>query len=775
MAGRPLSLTIRDNSDGTASVRVPEFGGAQRRSTLRFPSRKIAERYRAAALAAWQANAPMPDPAPYQTIVDRRKATKIPDGFADVAWAWWRKTYPPHYPNPERRAAVETNIKAHLIPYFAPRVDHIREITRLDCEEFIDFMAGERPSTPKTREDLSREYSLSEAAELTGRNRSTLQRAWQDGKFPHARKVSRGIHRGVVMIPLSDLVASKYAPLQSQKPKGFSRGTVKELLANLNNIFTFAQAHGHTSTNPVLGLKAKEPVLGSLSVRARSSGDAYLLELDSCKKIASHLHIHHLLTFWIIRLVGLRIAETFGITLGAIARDDDQMYLAVGAQAGKTYLVLDENLQVTTATYKKNGKTKAAGRVVPIPRHLAVLIDLYIEMFHQGDDDPSTPLIVSTRTTAQGKYRIGLKRAQQAAGFGPEVIGFEPVPHTYRKFLTTDLDEITPRVRSIYLGHKVRGNGGSDLTESIYTLRTPNLRRLLEAPQEIDRKIDEMIGTLVDPIPGPVIAPRELFKNDDQHREVLDLLEASCLLAPATSGSSEVLRIREAAELLAISEVRVKRLMGEGVLEARPIRGPGMRMLGGVTLESAMARLEADQMLWTRKRICEEFDLGPVELQRLVDKLNLKPAEVGPVKGLRYRDEEVERLRRHFETKRTATTNSVPVSGVVREIGCSKRTAQHLIASGQLKVDADASRALGMTMVSRKSLDELVKARAARPTPQVSRPPGTIPIEEAQTRTGLSRIEILKMRERGLVIRRSSDYQFHVDEVSLRDFVHRIT
>lgn len=71
-------------------------------------------------------------------------------------------------------------------------------------------------------------------------------------------------------------------------------------------------------------------------------------------------------------------------------------------------------------------------------------------------------------------------------------------------------------------------------------------------------------------------------------------------------------------------------------------------------------------------------------------------------------------------------------------------------------------------MVSRKLLDELVKARAACPRPPVSRPPGTIPIEEAQTRTGLSRMELLKLRESGLITRRSSDYQFHVDETSIQ-------
>ena len=204
MAGRPLTLVVKDNQDGTASIRMPESAGVKQRGTLKFPSRKVAERYRTAALAAHQAGKSFPDPAPYQSALDRRKAPKIPDRFADVAWAWFKKTYPAHYKNPERRAAVEQIIETHLISFFGPRVDRISEISSEDCEEFVDFMAGERITTPTSSDDKARELTLTEAAKLTGRNRSTLQRAWQNGQFPRARKTNRGKSKGIVVIPFSD-------------------------------------------------------------------------------------------------------------------------------------------------------------------------------------------------------------------------------------------------------------------------------------------------------------------------------------------------------------------------------------------------------------------------------------------------------------------------------------------------------------------------------------------------------------------------------------------
>jgi len=91
MAGRPLVAPILDNKDGSATVRLPEALGSTRRITFNFPSREIAERYRAAAVAARAAGRPLPDPEPYKLARSDRRPEILTDGFADVAWAWWKK------------------------------------------------------------------------------------------------------------------------------------------------------------------------------------------------------------------------------------------------------------------------------------------------------------------------------------------------------------------------------------------------------------------------------------------------------------------------------------------------------------------------------------------------------------------------------------------------------------------------------------------------------------------------------------------------------------
>lgn len=769
MAGRPLALTIRDNSDGTASIRVPVVGGVSRRVSVNFPSREVAERYRAAALATWEAKRQIPDPAPYQSVGFRSKDQKNDGTFPSVAWNWFERNYPANNTNPERRNAVRSIVEDHLIPFFAPRVDHTSELTSLDVEDFVRFMAGERPTVSQNKDDLAREYTLTGAAALTGRNRSTLQRAWQNGAFPNAHKVKRGREKGIVKIPLADLVNSRYAPAHQQKPYAYSYGSVKEMLSVLRNIFEHAMARGIVSVNPARDAKPRKPAMYARTLRKHTKDDEEHIDLVTSQQIASHLQIHHVMVFWLLRAAGLRISEAFGITLDSISYIDEQMYIAIRAQGGRSFRVHDADFNEVRVDRKESVKTRTSKRVIPVARQLQELIELYIEIFHE-DSDPRSPLVHNTSMAAQGAFRAQLRRAQVASGNGFADRGFEATPHSLRDYLSTDLDEINQRIRSVYMGHQLKGVGGSDTTESVYTLRKKDPKRLQEASGEMEKLITEKIGTLVVPVPAQILAPRELFSDYATHQRVVDALEAAGFIGETVVDGEEVLRISEAAALLSISEIRVKRLLGQGILESRPIRGPGMKMFGGVSRASVMRRLEADQVLWTRKRICEEFDLSYLELVRLIEKLDLKAASTEKVKGLRYHDDEVERLRAHFATKERARRNAVSVSGVCRELAISKSAVEVLLATTQLVLDKRATETLGMRMVTRKSLDDLIRVRVERPTPPVSRPPGSIPIREAQERTGRTRTEVLQLRSQGVVIYRSSDYQFHVDEASLQRF-----
>ena len=102
MAGRPLSAPLHENKDGTVTVRIPVAVGSTMRTSERFPNMEVGERWRAAALVARRAGLALPDPEPYRAALSRRTPEELSDGFADIAWAWWKKFYPAESTNPER-------------------------------------------------------------------------------------------------------------------------------------------------------------------------------------------------------------------------------------------------------------------------------------------------------------------------------------------------------------------------------------------------------------------------------------------------------------------------------------------------------------------------------------------------------------------------------------------------------------------------------------------------------------------------------------------------
>jgi hypothetical protein len=166
--------------------------------------------------------------------VRQRDTAPKSDAFAAVALAWWKKFYPDDYENPETAEGVLHKINAHLIPFFAPRVDHISEITYDDCEEFVEFKAGRRskPTVSGVVIAEARDFTLAEAAQWSQRHKSTIRKAWLGNRLPHAYRDKATGERGVVKVPVGDLIAAGLVPTNqiADVPYGYSRKLVNEML-----------------------------------------------------------------------------------------------------------------------------------------------------------------------------------------------------------------------------------------------------------------------------------------------------------------------------------------------------------------------------------------------------------------------------------------------------------------------------------------------------------------------------------------------------------------
>ena len=499
-----------------------------------------------------------------------------------------------------------------------------------------------------------------------------------------------------------------------------------------------------------------------------------MFDLVACKRIAQQLHIHHQMTFWLLRCVGLRISEAYGIALEDIYRYEGEMTIRIWRQGGKNFKVADEEGNKRIVKSKTTVKTLASQRVLPIARPVAELIDRYIEAFHDGETDLSTPLLRTARGAGQSGFRDALQKATIAAGCGVEDVGFAVTPHTHRKFFATDLDDISPRPRSIYMGHHVQNlDGGAAITESTYTVKRKGVEHLLVVAKTMTSLIESSIVSLVEPVTASHLLPASACPDYDEREHALEVFDAAGFIGITAVDGEEVVEVAEAAALLGLGERKVTELARDGLLVRQRIAGAGRSSLFGVTVTSVQEHMSLAQQSWSRKKICLEFSLAYHQVDYLIKALGVVAYEAPASRGYRYLDSEVDKIRRYLEEKAEALRNAVSLAEVMDELSCTRRTATHLISIGRLELDATTTAAVGFTMVTRNSLARLRLERSQRRMLPEERPLGSIPIREAQVRTGLDRAGVLGLKTEDVVILRTADYQFHVDEVSLQAYLNR--
>lgn len=168
----------------------------------------------------------------------------------------------------------------------------------------------------------------------------------------------------------------------------------------------------------------------------------------------------HQLALWLLRLVGLRIGEAYGLMVTDFHDDRTRAWLRVHTQGGQICWVRDELGRLVAADTKAHTKTEGSTRNVPICRPLADLITEVIRLFHT---DPTTgqvytdarliPGLRSENSSGIPALRAGIEAAfQQRVATGPGV-AFEP--HDLRRAFITDLANarVDERLAEWYTGH----------------------------------------------------------------------------------------------------------------------------------------------------------------------------------------------------------------------------------------------------------------------------------------------------------------------------------
>ncbi len=771
---RPLSAVPRQRGKRwTASV--PTATGSVKRVYASFDTKAAASVWLRAAHAALEAGQPIPSSDLFVSAAPRRAKAPVASDFASVAWAWFAQTYETGDAAPERVEDVRRALRLHIIPFFAGRTLTVEELDQDDVLAYTSFMAGEREGDTQTTSPILpvRDYTLAEIAQLSGWSESSVHRAFAKGRFPNAR-VALEKSRRRVLVPTSDVIAAGFAASKDEAvPYGYSRTFVREHLNILRRILDYAMARKLASSNAALGVRSRRPRSGTKSRIPRTERPAEALLLGQVRELAAEMPLEGQVVVWLQRLAGLRVGESFGVFLDDLREVEGRMILQVVRQGGKKFRRRDAEGKVVEMDYTEELKTPAARRAIPISRHLAHFLEVFIEAAH-GSEPPDlhVPLLTGLRPYSQQTYRKHLAQALTSANLGIADLGFHVTSHVFRKSLSSQMGyspDLSLIARSKYLGHEIPNTEGSaPVTNQVYSLSMPRINELLSIADAIDEAVEVELGTIVVPAPSSRLLDSQTLRANGRRARAADVLDAHGYLAADVADGTEVVTREEAAELLGVSLGAVRKLLSSGKLNAvyrAAQRGAPCRM---VTLASVEARLSREQALWTRRAVMKALGVTERGLETLVRHLGIEPVRLEGDSRQRFSDSMVEALRAHMSQVSALRGRALSVDQVAEQLGVRSSSVRRLLENGHLSLDIAATEQVGLKLVSRASLEDFLSRRErSRRRARLPGPRGTIPLLEAQRRLGLTRQETLALAGKGLVIHRLADYSFHVDEVGL--------
>lgn len=233
------------------------------------------------------------------------------------------------------------------------------------------------------------------------------------------------------------------------------------------------------------------------------------VSLEDAAKIASHLHAVHQLVLWLLRVLGVRISEAYGIHIQDISDlgEDQPGVIHVHRQGGRAF----HNRTASGTLEKTRGsqqlKTASSERHIVVPRPLMSLIRTAIAVFHTdelGIVDPEARLIPELTIDTvdhQGAFRRALRDAAKKAGVGASeraLLEAATKPHDMRSALVSQLtDRDLPEVaKRRWFGHVP----GSDVHLGSYYKDDPNLRAAMKVN-------DALEADLVTTLPAGLMIP----------------------------------------------------------------------------------------------------------------------------------------------------------------------------------------------------------------------------------------------------------------------------
>ena len=483
--GRPLTGTVKPF--GTRfRASCPTERGLRRRVEPTFLTERAAQTWLAAALATLAAGGTVTLPSHQErallggTPTTRRCPVAQPQGarptsgsvatgsvatgsvttesFGTIAEAWVSERYTTGWKGGAER---EINIRAMVSVidiYLTQEGLTLQTLTRPAIQAFLVSLArAPKPAAAAllpTGLDSASEVTIDQAVLLPRMpSLSTIKRRVKDGSLP-----SR-LADGRRLITVADLYSATTGLLGApdgtgtpgglrrgpRREVGYSDGVVRTYVQVLRNVWAYAAAVGvPINANLLDGMTI--PV----SDRPRSA-PRKPVDLATCAVVAAGLHPVHQTALWLMRILGLRISEAYGILVGDVIDHgaDQPGVIAIRAQGGKTTVRRDRRTGVLQSVDRvEETKTLSSVRLLLVPPAMMALLRVTIGAFHtdpaSGDVDVRARLVPGLKhhdTGGQSALRAALKRAvaELSIGDADDVDQtFSIQPHDLRKSQLTD-------------------------------------------------------------------------------------------------------------------------------------------------------------------------------------------------------------------------------------------------------------------------------------------------------------------------------------------------
>lgn len=775
---RPLTGSKKLTGSGW-TAQLPVHRGATKRKGYAFTTEEAADRWIAAGIAAINGGVELPVP-PAGDVVASKRTSRTGTAFRTMADPWVTEYYEElRRGEHDRERAVEGHVR-RIEAFMDERGLTMEGMVRNQVKALQASLTRTAPQAAvrvPDGVDPSALVTLNEAIELPGMaSRSTLKRRKADGALVPVDPESAP-QRFLVADLYRETVVGAGGKLR-RRPR--TRGILSQNVANdvmwvYDHVCAFALDHG-------VAVPGDRASLGMHKSEKVKSEKRQVVSLRQCADIASRLHVVHQLVLWLMRILGLRIGEVYGLRVYDVLDRGPGKYGVIGInrQGGRKYVTSRPGDETSTSDEKPDLKTPHSQRVLVVPPALMDLVRSVITIFHTDADGivradaRLVPGLKRRDAGGQGAFRSALAAAAEVVQVDcttarDAIEGvFSCTPHDMRRTVVSDLDRL--KVKGTHARRFVGHLPGTAVMHRHYLLDDPKLRTVKAIAKLIQREVDaDLPNGLSQPTTVRCTTGHQPHLRKDGDRIDAELIERGWLVLMTDDGGEPLLSPAEAAGLWEVSPKTARLWMAEALVPSIPWSERGTGHERRVRLADAVALRERMATQVTLVRLAEELGTSYHTIYQFVRAQGLELQAWGE-RDYVVPPAAAARLREHYAHQAELHRRAVPYSVAATTLGLTVAVIERMVGEGVL--DADERAHDGRRMITRASL---AGAQVApRPRTNKTRSCDDLLVwPEVKAMTGLSSSEIDALVAVGTLVREDFQRRRHVTRISVLHLPHR--